>query len=851
MPVDYTLGNLVVNTQVKDANGSIQSLKGLTTALNYLNNAMKKVAKSNVDLDQTGKKFEGLTKAIQPFTSELRKSESACKAFTNAIKVLNKQKVSTSSIEKASASLKTAQAKLQQINGTANQTQNIFDSLTKSKIFNLGKIYAIYNYTKRFTSQLSNAVGYAVNFEETLNKFQVSMGDQYSKSLKFVGNITRAFNLSTESIMNYQSTFKNMLDSLGGLSSDVTYKLSETITRMAIDYGSLFNVPIQKSMEQFQQVLSGQIRTIRTVAGYDVSETSLYNIYKEIGGTKTMRQLDQNEKRLLRIIALQKQMQRTGAVGDFEKTLSNTANILKQIQETTKEILTLFGRLFLGSVGNLSEKVLGATIALRDFLNYLNKIKGYEYQDFTKNASGGLIGGVTESAEEATDAVTELKRSLLGFDKLNILSSTSSNTKTAVNDYSFLTSKIGEYEELIQKVSNGSQKVADNILNWLGYTRKENGEIEKTSGAINRLAGMLNILKVTFTSLISIITVKKGFGIFKFFKNLPENLKEILKEITGKTDIDIPNLKNIKKVKDIFTAFSGVVEKPAKEVGIFSALSKSKVFSAISKPGQMLGQFIKLLPKSLVIIGTIATLFATLFIKSEEFRNSIMNLIKSIANLASSITSVLTPVLTPVIKFLGEGLALVINIIAKVIDFISKSKALSTVLGLLLASIIAINIATSVSPLTWIILGITTVIALIAKLIEAIAKLFAEGKVKTFFKNLFSRENSNGGGRGTSTSSYTPLASGGVITRPTPALVGEYSGARNNPEIVSPENKMREVFVQASLPIAQAILNSNQKVIDAIDDLSDRPIELNGRKVSESIFKDLQNEATRRGKKFA
>ena len=114
MPVDYTLGNLVVNTQVKDANGSIQSLKGLTTALNYLNNAMKKVATSNVDLDQTGKKFEGLTKAIQPFTSELRKSESACKAFTNAIKVLNKQKVSTSSIEKASASLKTAQAKLQQ-----------------------------------------------------------------------------------------------------------------------------------------------------------------------------------------------------------------------------------------------------------------------------------------------------------------------------------------------------------------------------------------------------------------------------------------------------------------------------------------------------------------------------------------------------------------------------------------------------------------------------------------------------------------------------------------------------------------------------------------------------------------
>lgn len=38
------------------------------------------------------------------------------------------------------------------------------------------------------------------------------------------------------------------------------------------------------------------------------------------------------------------------------------------------------------------------------------------------------------------------------------------------------------------------------------------------------------------------------------------------------------------------------------------------------------------------------------------------------------------------------------------------------------------------------------------------------------------------------------LAKGGVIDEPTLALVGEYSGAKSNPEIVTPENKMREVF---------------------------------------------------------
>lgn len=38
------------------------------------------------------------------------------------------------------------------------------------------------------------------------------------------------------------------------------------------------------------------------------------------------------------------------------------------------------------------------------------------------------------------------------------------------------------------------------------------------------------------------------------------------------------------------------------------------------------------------------------------------------------------------------------------------------------------------------------------------------------------------------------LAEGGVLTSPTFVMAGEYAGARTNPEIVTPENKMRDVF---------------------------------------------------------
>lgn len=44
------------------------------------------------------------------------------------------------------------------------------------------------------------------------------------------------------------------------------------------------------------------------------------------------------------------------------------------------------------------------------------------------------------------------------------------------------------------------------------------------------------------------------------------------------------------------------------------------------------------------------------------------------------------------------------------------------------------------------------------------------------------------------TLSLPRLAKGGVLTEATTVLAGEYSGAKTNPEIVTPQNIMRETF---------------------------------------------------------
>ena len=234
----YTLGDLSFSLLFED-NSAINNINNMAKSLNSLVTPLKKIEKINLQnvhdkLQQIGKiDFSGVTNALTPLTN--LSNVGNIKKVNNQIENTNKQ--------------------LNKVNKTAEKTNISFN-----KVFSIGRLYFWINYTKRFAQALSRMMTRAIDFNETLNKFQVSMGQYYSRAIKYVNSLTYAFNLSTESIMNYQSTFMNMLSALGGLSSDTSYELSETLTRMAIDYASLFNVSIDRAMEQFQSVLSGQIK---------------------------------------------------------------------------------------------------------------------------------------------------------------------------------------------------------------------------------------------------------------------------------------------------------------------------------------------------------------------------------------------------------------------------------------------------------------------------------------------------------------------------------------------------------------------------------------------------------------
>ena len=282
-------------------------------SLNRLANAFRQFDKlKNFDFRNMYNSFNSLNRIITPFLQKLKDSEASLVAMNGVLSNLK-----TRTITKASNELDKASNSSNKLSNGLSKANSI---LTKG--FNIGKIYFLYNYSQRIVNVFTKFITYASDYVEILNKFQVSFQGLYQENLKSVNQLAQAFGFSTNTMLDYTATFNNMLKGLKGLSDETSATISQTLTRMAIDYSSLFNVSIERSMNAFQSAIAGNIRTLRSISGFDVSETTIFSIYQELGGTKTMRQLNQLEKRLLRIIAIERQMSSTGALGDYGRTIN-------------------------------------------------------------------------------------------------------------------------------------------------------------------------------------------------------------------------------------------------------------------------------------------------------------------------------------------------------------------------------------------------------------------------------------------------------------------------------------------------------------------------------------------------
>ena len=180
----------------------------------------------------------------------------------------------------------------------------------------------------------------ASDFEESLNKVQVSFGDASGEVEDFAKTTLKQFGIAEGTTLEMASLFGDMSTSMG-LTTDEAATMSKGMVGLAGDLASFKNVGLDVAQTALAGVFTGETESLKKL-GIVMTEANLKQFAMEQGLKKNYKELTQAEKVQLRYAYVTQKSK--NAVGDFANTADSSANVTRTLSETIKEVTTSLGQ---------------------------------------------------------------------------------------------------------------------------------------------------------------------------------------------------------------------------------------------------------------------------------------------------------------------------------------------------------------------------------------------------------------------------------------------------------------------------------------------------------------------------
>lgn len=432
-----------VNTTagVKGVNSVVNAIKKIPNAVSALN---------GVDFYSMSGSITQLTNALAPLSildiSGLKSLGSAFKAIGTVPDLTDKLKAAdldsfASSCQKISTALTPLASQLETVGNAfaklppqlskvvtqanrvtaANERQKksymSLSSQMNSFMRNMAKLVSL----KAIADYLGNAVAKFNDFYEAANMFGVSMGDMTNEASGFIDKMEQLLGIDPSEAMNAMANIYSMTKSFG-LAKEQAYTLSKSLTQLGYDLSSLKNIPISQAFTKIRSAMAGELEPMLQL-GVDISQARLQQELLALGFNKQVSTLSQADKATLRYIAILKQT--TDAQGDFARTLSSPANMIRVLKAQLSGLARDIGSLLYPALKSILPPLIAAVELIREFVQWVAKLMGVkvEFPDFS--SASNAVGGVTDAMDNTTKATGKaakaLKNYIMGFDELNVI----------------------------------------------------------------------------------------------------------------------------------------------------------------------------------------------------------------------------------------------------------------------------------------------------------------------------------------------------------------------------------------------------------------------------------------------
>lgn len=277
-----------------------------------------------------------------------------------------------------------------------------------------------------------NATAYAESFQNRVND---TLGKLSGLKVNVQGGLleesgAKNLGLNIQEITQYASQLASVTNSLGQ-TGEATTAITKSMTMLAGDISSLFNVDYKTVAQNLQSGLIGQSRALYKY-GIDITNATLATYAYNLGISKSVSEMTQMEKQQLRVLAILDQSKVSW--GDLANTINSPSNMLRQFSNNMKEVGMVAGQLFIPILSKVMPVVNGVTIAIKRLLVNLASLMGVkiDFESFGqsgyKDTSDGLED-ISDGYQNVADSAKKATLSLMGFDEINKLQDDTSSSK--------------------------------------------------------------------------------------------------------------------------------------------------------------------------------------------------------------------------------------------------------------------------------------------------------------------------------------------------------------------------------------------------------------------------------------
>jgi hypothetical protein len=620
------------------------------------------------------------------------------------------------------------------------------------------------------------AIKMASDYEESLNKVSVAFKGSSNDVKAFAKTTLTSFGIAEGTALDMAALFGDMATSMG-LSTKEAAVMSKSLVGLAGDMASFKNMNIEEVTTALNGVFTGETESLKRL-GIVMTEANVKAFALSKGITAKYEAMSQGEKVMLRYQYVMSST--TNAQGDFARTSDGAANQMRIFQETMKELGVTFGQVVLPAV----TKVIHA---LNGMLSYLKELPAA-----TKLFITGAAGIAALAGPFLYLAGTVIPKVITGVKLLRIAFANLGTTIKAAGIIGLISAMAGaalEQQSALSGANDALAKLSDEEKTNANAIRSKNKELYASITAYEVLRksaaqqdaiykAQTNQDRNTAKTYEDKIAAAKAFIVAN---------RQLLKTTTATAGIDptgggvdlMPkgdggNGDAIKEQYGLAASIQSLAEKVADARKETLALKNeflelrwpslgdplkalgydvAEVTEKIKTPFQIMNESIQ--ESSRIIAEDLALKqqeFDLIMVKGQTMAEAVSG---AFGVLGQSIMQSMGEATTGLGRFL-QGMA---QTTLQLAQYVIKEIIMQKALAMATATANATKSASATGPA-----AVFTQPAFMAMAIGGVLSSFA---------------------------SIPKFAAGGIVSGPTMGIMGEYAGARSNPEVIAPLNKLQ------------------------------------------------------------